>query len=105
MDLPTMLSLAALAPSAFMPMGPAPIASKMYLTKVAMDGKGFAKMAKDTKLIDKKLTGTDVDMTFAKVKERTVRRITFDQFMAGLAVFAEKKQCGADAVHAKVAGS
>jgi len=36
-----MLSLAALAPSAFMPMGPAPIASKMYLTKVAMDGKGF----------------------------------------------------------------
>lgn len=43
-----------------------------------MDGKGFAKMSKDTKLIDKKLTGTDVDMTFAKVKERTARRITFD---------------------------
>ena len=70
-----------------------------------MDGKGFAKMAKDTKLIDKKLTATDVDMTFAKIKERTARRITFDQFMAGLAIFAEKKQVGADAVHAKVAGS
>ena len=55
-----------------------------------MDGKGFAKMAKDTKLIDKKLTGTDVDMTFAKIKNpKTARRITFDQFMAGLAVFAE----------------
>lgn len=70
-----------------------------------MDGKGFAKMAKDTKLIDKKLTTTDVDMTFAKIKERTARRITFDQFMAGLAIFAEKKQCAAEAVHAKVAGS
>jgi len=43
-----------------------------------MDGKGFAKMAKDTKLIDKKLTSTDVDMTFAKIKERTARRITFN---------------------------
>lgn len=70
-----------------------------------MDGKGFAKMAKDTKLLDKKLTATDVDMTFAKIKERTARRITFDQFMAGLAIFAEKKQCGAEAVHAKVASS
>lgn len=70
-----------------------------------MDGKGFAKMSKDTKLIDKKLTTTDVDMTFAKIKERTARRITFDQFMAGLAIFAEKKQCTADAVYAKVAGS
>ena len=70
-----------------------------------MDGKGFAKMAKDTKLIDKKLTATDVDMTFAKVKERTARRITFEQFMAGLAVFAQKKQVGAEEVHAKVASS
>ena len=70
-----------------------------------MDGKGFAKMAKDTKLLDKKLTATDVDMTFAKIKERTARRITFDQFMGGLAIFAEKKQCGAEAVHAKVASS
>lgn len=71
-----------------------------------MDGKGFAKMAKDTKLIDKKLTGTDVDMTFAKIKNpKTARRITFDQFMAGLAIFAEKKQCAVDAVYAKVAGN
>ena len=70
-----------------------------------MDGKGFAKMAKDTKLLDKKLTATDVDMTFAKIKERTARRITFDQFMAGLTIFAEKKQVGADDVYAKVAGS
>ena len=36
-----MLYLAALAPSTFMPLGPGPIASKVHLTKVAMDGKGF----------------------------------------------------------------
>jgi hypothetical protein len=70
-----------------------------------MDGRAFAKMAKDTKLLDKKLTNTDVDLAFGKIKERTARRITFDQFLAGLALFAEKKQCGVDAVYGKVAGS
>ena len=49
-----------------------------------MDGKGFAKLAKDTKLIDKKLTNTDVDLIFSKIKERTARRITFPQFADGL---------------------
>ena len=43
-----------------------------------MDGKSFAKMCKDTKLIDKKLTATDVDLIFAKSKAKTDRRITFD---------------------------
>ena len=43
-----------------------------------MDGKGFAKMAKDTKLIDKKLTNTDVDLAFSKIKDKSARRITFD---------------------------
>ena len=43
-----------------------------------MDGKAFAKLAKDLKLLDKKLTATDVDLIFSKVKERTARRITFD---------------------------
>ena len=70
-----------------------------------MDGKGFAKLAKDTKLIDKKLTATDVDLIFSKVKERTARRITFDQFMAGLQQFADKKQCDVGAVFSKVAAS
>ena len=70
-----------------------------------MDGKGFAKVAKDTGLLDKKLTNTDVDLAFSKIKERTARRITFAEFMAGLALFAEKKGVGVEAVQAKVAGS
>jgi len=43
-----------------------------------MDGKGFAKLAKDTKLLDKKLTATDVDLAFSKVKDRSARRITYE---------------------------
>ena len=70
-----------------------------------MDGKGFSKLAKDTKLLDKKLTTTDVDLIFSKVKERTARRITFDQFMQGLNQFAEKKTCDVNDVLTKVAAS
>jgi hypothetical protein len=43
-----------------------------------MDGKSFAKLAKDTKLLDKKLTATDLDLIFAKIKDKSERRITFD---------------------------
>lgn len=47
-------------------------------TQKTMEGKSFAKLAKDAKLIDKKLTATDVDLIFAKVKDKAERRITFD---------------------------
>lgn len=42
-----------------------------------MDGKTFAKLTKDCGLLDKKLTPTDVDLIFAKVKDKTARKITF----------------------------
>ncbi len=40
-----------------------------------MDGKTFAKMAKDCKIIDKNLSATDIDLIFAKVKDKTARKI------------------------------
>jgi len=51
----------------------------MGFTKGAheMDGKTFAKMAKDTKILDKKLTATDVDLVFNKVKDKAARKINF----------------------------
>lgn len=67
-----------------------------------MEGKTFAKVAKDCKLIDKKLTATDVDLIFAKVKDKSERRITFAQFEKGLEMFAEKKGVAPDEVVAKV---
>jgi Ca2+-binding EF-hand superfamily protein len=46
-----------------------------------MDGKSFAKVAKDLKLIDpENLTATDVDLIFAKIKEKGARRINFTEF-------------------------
>jgi hypothetical protein len=57
-----------------------------------MDGKSFAKMAKDLKLIDtKNLVATDVDLIFAKIKDKTARRISFAEFKNGLSLFAQKK--------------
>jgi len=56
-----------------------------------MDGKTLAKLAKDTGILDKKLTATDVDLTFAKVKDKAARKITFGQFEAAIAEFAKKK--------------
>ena len=49
-----------------------------------MDGKTFAKVAKDCKLIDKKLTATDIDLIFAKAKDKAERRITLAQFEKAL---------------------
>lgn len=46
-----------------------------------MEGKIFAKVAKDCGLLDKKLTPTDVDLIFAKVKAKSERRITYEQFV------------------------
>jgi len=46
--------------------------------KPEMDGKTFAKLAKDCHLLDKKLTPTDVDLKFAKVKTSSaVRTINY----------------------------
>ena len=36
-----------------------------------MDGSKLAKLTRDTKLLDKKLTPTDVDIIFSKVKAKS----------------------------------
>lgn len=59
-----------------------------------MEGKGFAKMAKDLHLIDKKLASPDVDLAFTKVKVNNAeRKIGYKQFLMGLEILAEKKGC------------
>jgi len=42
-----------------------------------MEGKTFAKMAKDCKILDKNLTATDIDLIFAKVKDKAARKINY----------------------------
>jgi hypothetical protein len=58
-----------------------------------MDGRMCAKMAKDSHLLDKKLTSTDVDIIFAKVKDKSQRKINIFQFKQLLTFFANKKNC------------
>ena len=64
-----------------------------------MEGKSFAKLAKDTKILDKKVTATDIDLIFAKVKDKAERKITFEQFHKGLELIAEKKGVSADQLY------
>ncbi|XP_017315097.1 tubulin polymerization-promoting protein family member 2 [Ictalurus punctatus] len=57
-----------------------------------MTGKNFAKLCKDCKVIDGKgVTGTDVDIVFSKVKAKSARVITFEQFTQALAELAPKR--------------
>jgi hypothetical protein len=57
--------------------------------ETTMEGKSFAKLAKDLKLTDsKKLTPTDVDLVFAKIKDKNARRICFGEFLNGLELIA-----------------
>ncbi|XP_076027280.1 tubulin polymerization-promoting protein family member 2 [Genypterus blacodes] len=57
-----------------------------------MNGKNFAKLCKDCHIIDgKNITTTDVDIVFSKVKAKTVRVVTFEQFMQAMAELAPKR--------------
>jgi hypothetical protein len=42
-----------------------------------MDGMTFAKVARDSKILSKVLTATDIDLTFAKIKDKAARKINF----------------------------
>ena len=56
-----------------------------------MDGAKFAKFCRDSKLITKKFTSTDVDIIFAKSKTKGQRKITYAQFVSALTLCAESK--------------
>jgi len=67
-----------------------------------MDGSKLAKMTRDTKILDKKLTATDVDIIFAKSKPKTERKLTYAQFKDALKMMAEKKYPGDEEAEAKL---
>ncbi|CAJ1388080.1 unnamed protein product [Effrenium voratum] len=59
--------------------------------KPGMDGKTFAKLCKDSNLVDKSLTKTDVDIIFAKVVQKGHRRMYLEQFDSALELIADKR--------------
>ncbi|KAM9851858.1 tubulin polymerization-promoting protein isoform 1-T1 [Aulostomus maculatus] len=57
-----------------------------------MHGKNWSKLCKDCGVIDgKNVTLTDVDIVFSKVKKKSCRTITFDEFKVALGELARKK--------------
>ncbi|MEY6403338.1 tubulin polymerization-promoting family protein, partial [Salmonella enterica subsp. enterica serovar Corvallis] len=57
-----------------------------------LNGKTWAKLCKDCKIIDgKNVTSTDVDIVFSKVKQRTARVITYEEFQRALEELAPKR--------------
>ncbi len=61
-----------------------------------MEGKQFVKLFKDNNLLDKVLTTTDLDITFAKYKTKSEKKITQDQFVSCLNECALKKKISYD---------
>ncbi|TPX61118.1 hypothetical protein SpCBS45565_g07343 [Spizellomyces sp. 'palustris'] len=60
-----------------------------------MDGAKFAKFARDNRLIDnKRVTTTDVDIVFNKVKTKGARKLDWNTFIDGLTEIAMKKYPG-----------
>ncbi|XP_078139740.1 tubulin polymerization-promoting protein family member 3 [Centroberyx gerrardi] len=57
-----------------------------------MNGKNWAKLCKDCRITDgKNITGTDVDIVFTKVKAKTSRVITYEEFQKALEDLAPKR--------------
>ena len=56
-----------------------------------MNGRTFVKVFEDSKLLDKKLNKTSVDIIFSKVKTKGKLKITPDQFVKGVQLAALEK--------------
>ncbi|XP_032478725.1 tubulin polymerization-promoting protein family member 2 isoform X1 [Phocoena sinus] len=57
-----------------------------------MNNKNFSKLCKDCGIMDdKKVTSTDVDIVFSKVKAKNARTITFQQFQEAMKELGQKK--------------
>ena len=76
---------------------------RKFANGAEMDGRTLQKLLKDCKLLDSKLTTTDVDITFAKVKSGpSAKKISFAQFNTALGTFAAKKGLSPDDFKKKV---
>ncbi|XP_039992291.1 tubulin polymerization-promoting protein family member 3 [Xiphias gladius] len=64
----------------------------MKATGKELNGKNWAKLCKDCKIIDgKNVTCTDVDIVFSKVKQKTSRVITYEEFQRAMQELAPKR--------------
>lgn len=73
-----------------------------FSTNNEMDGRQYQKIMKDSGLLDKKLTTTDLDIIFAKVKAKGARKINLSEFEKSLVFVAEKKGLSVDDLKSKL---
>jgi folate-dependent phosphoribosylglycinamide formyltransferase PurN len=57
-----------------------------------MDGRTFFKLMKDSKMLDTKLTQTNVDLTFSKCADLKKKKMSFEQFKLSLVTCAGYKK-------------
>lgn len=69
-----------------------------------MDGKSFAKLMKDSRVIDRSFSAADADIAFTKAVAKGQRRIDLQGLKTALLFVAEKKGVEAGDVFAAVAG-
>lgn len=71
-----------------------------------MDNSHFTKMLKESKIIGKLFTGTDADLLFNKIKAKTARKITYDEFISrGIPEIAAKMKKSPQDVEALIAAA
>ncbi|XP_029942730.1 tubulin polymerization-promoting protein family member 3 [Salarias fasciatus] len=69
-----------------------------------LNGKKWAKLCKDCKIIDgKNVSLTDVDIVFSKVKQKSSRVMTFEEFQTALQDLAPKRFKGQSREEAELA--
>jgi len=73
-------------------------------SKLGMDGKSFAKLMKDSHLIDQKFFAADADIAFGRAVTQGQRRIDLQGLKTALLFVADKKGIEAGDVFAAVAG-
>jgi len=70
-----------------------------------LDNAKWAKLCKDSGLIDKKFTKADMDMTFVKVVPKGKRKMAYSEFVEALRLVATKKGVSSEEVSAMVAAA
>ena len=57
-----------------------------------IDGARFAKLCRDARILDARVTTVSVDIVFAKVKSKGTRRISYEQFVDAISLLAFEKE-------------
>ena len=70
-----------------------------------MNGRTFVKVFKDNKLMGKKLSSTDLDILFSKIKTKGKQKITLSEFKTGVSEVAKKMKVEESALIGKLGAS